>query len=298
MVDFGISHRDGYSVELAKIADAEFLRCLEATQRSRRELVFGFISALKVLMIELPRGYTLSDAVVHVCAPDQQHRSRMRGVDFHYWSMPLSVVRVGSDRAGILVADPVTACLQMSAFCSREESTVLFDWLTRRSNSQKEENAQRLEELVETQRKFKGKEHARWACAHYKMNTDSSMESRFRLMLYENHLGEPMVNPLFVDPDTQRMWYMDLVLIEAGLVFEYQGKEWHSSEQSLENDSEKSLAMHKYGLMPIAVVSAFVFDPVKRKKFIESVKLIKKEREKTLTDEQKAIFVNLFRELR
>lgn len=56
--------------------------------------------------------------------------------------------------------------------------------------------------------------------------------------------------------------------------------------------------MHRYGLTPIAVVSAFIFDPVKREKFIESVRWIKKEREKSLTDEQRAIFVNLFREIR
>lgn len=272
MIDYEISHRNGYFIELAQIADAEFSRCLEVSRRSRSELIFGFISALKILMIELPRRYRLSDEVVHVCAKDQRHRSRMKGVVFHYCSAPMSVVRICSERAEMLVTDPVTSCLQMSAFCSREEATVLFDWLTRRSNSQKMENVQRLEALVGIHQKFKGKENARWAISHYRMNTDSSMETRFRLMLYENHLGDPMVNPLFTDPLTQRVWYMDLVLIEVGLVFEYQGREWHSSNKSLENDSEKSLAMHRYGLTPIAVVSAFIFDPVKREKFIESVR--------------------------
>ena len=286
-----------YSLELAQIAEEEFQRCLEVTRNSQSSHapVFGFVTALKLLMIELPRGYSLPDRVVHVCVNDLMQRSQMRGVQYHFSSISSGLMSIGSGESMVLTVDPVTACLQMAGFCSCEETTVLFDFLTRRGNVRKNEFENELEERLSNSGKFKGKTNALWAYAHHRMNTDSSMETRLRLNLEKSGFRDLMVNPVLRDFNGYKYWYLDLVAVDAGMVFEYQGEEWHTSQTSLTNDSEKSLAMQKYGLLPIPVVAAFVQHPYKREDFLHSVRVLRRRRLQTLTIRQKSIFVELFR---
>lgn len=296
MITSHLNNGNGYAAELSQVAEEEYQRCLKIMKRSQRSQppIFGFSTALKLLMIELPRNYSLSDDVVHICVSDPMQRSAMKNTQYHLSSVPMQIIAIGEGDSMICTVDAVTACLQMAGFCSREETTVLFDFITRRGNLKREEFERNLEEQIAHSGKFKGKKNAVWAFNHHRANTDSSMETRLRLALVERKLGNPIVNPVLRDLGGDKYWYLDLVIVDVGMVLEYQGKAWHSSQTSLTNDSEKSLAMQKYGLLPIAVVAPFVQDPYKREEFLESLRMLRRKRQRTLSSRQKSIFVELF----
>jgi hypothetical protein len=280
------------------LANREFDRCLAAMRRrlSGEEVIFGLSTALKLLMIEVPRHQTsIEKDDLCVWAPRPEARVQMKGVFSFTSSLPVEIVQV--ERAGeiVLCTDPISTCMQMSGYLSREETTVLFDILTRRERADKVSNEEELWRVFESAGPFKGKVAAQWALKHHRMNTDSSMETRLRLALEEARFPAPSVNPMFRDPDSGEIWYLDMAYIDLGIAFEYQGRLWHSSANSLDNDSHKSLRLHHFGCKVIAVTSESLTIPWRRTELIDSVRRARRQQQK-LSKRQKHSFANLFTE--
>jgi hypothetical protein len=282
------------------LANREFDRCLDVVRRAQskdgREIIFGLITALKVLCMELPVTCTsLSKDSICMYVDSPGHRSKMKGVHYYLSSIETGTIFVerGSDR--ICVTDPVTTCLQMAGFTSREEMTVLFDLLTRRSCQNKEESEAELRSRINDPRLFRGRSSAKWAWQRHVMNTDSSMETRLRLALVGARLPVPSVNPMVKLPDSENFWFADMAYIDLGIIFEYQGLRWHLTPQALSSDAYKSLQLQKYGCRVIPVTAERLTDPWSRREFIDSVQAIRKQQKK-LSTRRRASFAALFTE--
>lgn len=206
------------------------------------------------------------------------------------------MVEIDYGQGPIYVTDPVSTCMQMAAYCTRIEETVLFDFLTRRGNSDKVRNEKELESYLTNSEPFRGKAVAKWAWEHHRMNTDSSMETRLRVFFAEHHLPMPEVNLLYTDPFDGRQWHVDLVYRELGIVFEYQGVQWHSNpETTMVNDADKSSSLQTAGCVIIPVTARKVLTEAGRSELLNSIKVLRKKRKRELSSRQKARCAALFR---
>jgi hypothetical protein len=219
----------------------------------------------------------------------------MKGVFSYSSGLSAGVLRIERENEDVLCTDPLSTCLQMAGYISREEMTVLLDILTRRTRIDKERNEEELLRIFETSGAFKGKVAARWAVKHHRINTDSSMETRLRLTLEESHFPSPSVNPMFKDPATGKIWFLDMAYIDLGIVFEYQGRAWHSSSSSLDNDSHKSMRLQHFGCKIITVTSESLTIPWRKDELIEAVRRARRQQQK-LSKRRQHSFVNLFTE--
>lgn len=293
-----VSLHDGYFAERLRIAQREFLRCQKVLEKMRsKRYAFGLLTAVKLLMIEVPRDCTLSDSFVYVCVREHGARTTVSGVAAHVSSAPMTVVVLEDGTgASLRVTDAVTTCMQMAAYCSREETTVLFDFLTRRGTQKRYLYENDLERYLVDSPQFKGKTCARWAWAHHRMNTDSSMETRLRLLLDNARLPSPRVNLIFRGDKATDTWYVDLVYPELGIILEYQGEEWHTGKDRLRKDSKRSERLQQYGCLVIPVTSDRVLTASGRAELLESIKTLLKMRRRSLSKRRKTSFASRFYE--
>lgn len=289
---------DGYFNQRRAVALEEYRRCLTFIQRHpKRNFVFCLMTALKVLMIDPPRSCSLNPDVLHVLSRSQGGRDRTTSAaQFHYLQSLCSTLTLDFGEGPINLTDPVTTCIQLSGYCTREETTVLFDFLTRRSNVHRMLNERDLETYIEKCGLFRGIQNARWAWHHHRMNTDSSMETRLRLLFANKRMPMPKVNMMFHDRLTGRTYYCDLVYDEVGIVLEYQGVEWHTDlKTSLQRDADKSNALQAAGCVIIPVTARKVLTEAGQAELLAAVRMIRKRRQKTLSGRQKARFAAMFR---
>ena len=236
-------------------AQLELARCLDVLRRARRELNFGASTALLIHGLMLPRGHTLGDDHVHVCVADQRSRSRIGGVCFHTWPYPTMVSVIPVGEAYVQIVDPVTACLQMLRYCSRQEAVVMFDMLMCRNPQQRVTSHEELREFVAQRRGFAGRETALWALNHCREGVDSPMETRLRLKLTGSGLPCPEVNIRVIHPVTREMWFLDLAYPHLFIAFEYQGELYHASRSGLRRDSRKISALQGLGWRIITITA-------------------------------------------
>jgi hypothetical protein len=289
----------GLASEEVIAANQEFDRCLEVLRRrqSSEETVFGLVTALKLLMIEIPRNYQRIGKD-DVCIWSERQENRVRGKNIYGYSSSITGEIVGVERDGEIIhcTDPISTFAHLAAYISREELTVLFDVLTRRARRDKYENEETLQQLLESAQLFRGRKTMRWALKHHRMNTDSSMETRLRLLLEEARFPAPVVNPMFCDPMNGKTWYLDMAYVDLGIIFEYQGEKWHTMKNSLDNDSWKSLQLQHYGCKVIPVTAETLSNPSRRAELIETVRVLRRKQQR-LSKRQKNGFVHLFRVL-
>lgn len=285
-----------YSDDSVKVAHKEFDRCLAISRRSRvpDSMVFGLLSALKLLLMELPMSHKLvDDDCISVCAATPGARSKMKGVHYYLFSSAMELTCIERDGECLYVTDPVTTCMQMAGYTSREETVALFDELTRRHREDRQENEEAFQKFLEDSGGFKGKAAARWALKRHRMGTDSSMESRLRLTLTGARFPEPEVNPVFVDPDSHKVWIPDMAYVRLGMTFEYQGHKWHASTDALDNDSHKSLRLQRFDCKVIPVTFETLSIPWRRDEFLASVRAMRRQRLR-FSARRKAVLAALF----
>jgi hypothetical protein len=273
----------------------EFLRCLAVSEKARSlpKPIFGYLSALLIHGLELPRECNLSTNTVHVICSVPGRRSAIAGAAYHTTSAPISFEEEKQDGEILTVTDPVTTCIHMAAHCSKVETTVLFDQLMRRDNPERDFNYRALENALINSAPFKGKTTAMWALKHCKPLTDSSMETRLRLTLTSARLPEPAVNLLCTDPETGEVWFADLCYPDQGLVLEYQGVEWHKTPDQVERDAHKLNFFHHYGCKVIQVTVPDLIEPARRERLISDVRRYLKEQSR-LPNSSKASFADIF----
>lgn len=232
------------------VAADEMKRCIDASKRCKQSLVFCALSALKLLGVPIPYGHRLSDDLLYVCVPRQDMRSTVRGMQFRVWSLPVQAQLLENS---ISVVDPITACMQMLAFCSREEAVMMFDSLVCRDPIRRLASLNELEGYLADSASFRGRKNGMWAIERCREGTDSPMETRLRLKIVCSGLPCPEVNYRLVHPKTKEMWFFDLSYPEHRVALEYQGEQFHTTRDALHRDSRKIAAVQGLGwaIIPI-----------------------------------------------
>lgn len=224
-----------YQQGIAENQAAVLRVCDEARDRTSVPLVFTLSSALALQGIELPiewrRGRRQSQqcndvyAVVHEAA----ERWRVKGVRFITWQGSFETVVLQHGRFRCVHALYVWA--MYACRLSLQELVVLGDSMMRRnlrSGIRLDDFARLLQSLREEAREHgrrlpRGFRTMKRALRLMRENTDSSQETRLRLLLMRYGLGCPQINvPLHV-PDADKLFYLDMAYPEAKVAVEYDG---------------------------------------------------------------------------
>ena len=169
--------------------------------------------ALHGLPIPLSR---LRDEKVHVAVPFPRSAPRARGMIGHQFSVD-RVVRTD----GLPVAAPVDAWIDCAGRCSVEELVIIGDGLLRRQDPFA--TGEDLAAAVRAHENRPGIRKLRQALARIRGGTDSAMETVIRLLIVDNGLPEPFVNPVIFDQSGLQLAIADLGYLQWKVLIEYQG---------------------------------------------------------------------------
>lgn len=213
------------NLTLAKYERAQV--CAEAQQRTGLELVFDLCTSLELQSVELPKEVRLNKSICHVAVCDDRNRSDIRGVRFHCYAQPFDTVLVDRRFRCVSLAD---VWMHYASILSLEELVVLADSLTRRDGRLVRLTLEELERAVASAKGFRGIRKCRQALRLAREGTDSSYETRTRLVPMRYGLPCPEVNyPVARDDVKGRFCYLDMAYPQWGIAIEYDG-EHHGSQ--------------------------------------------------------------------
>ena len=187
--------------------------------------VFCRMTALALLAIERPRmpgrdGMRLE----RVIATANEHHG-LAGIRDVRWAGVIQTQIVDNT---VCCTSPECTWVMMARVLSPSELVVLADSMMRRDPWLKRTSVERLEtyldRLGECPVKVWGLRACRRALRLVRENTDSSMESRVRLVLESYGLGVPEVNHPVVNPHTGRFMYLDMAYVDLKIAIEYDGQ--------------------------------------------------------------------------
>jgi hypothetical protein len=238
--------------------------CADIQRRSTWRPPYALSTALELQAIELPRlpagcRRLKKSIMVAVRRPNEKHN--VDGVSPVVWTCPLDTVVV--DRHFTCVS-PACTWAMFSSYLDLEELIVLADSMMRRDGrlcrtTSKDlitylDDAQAyVKEHTEEgheRRIFRGYRNCRRALLLARSGTDSSMETRTRLIPPKYGLGHPQVNyPICIGRNKSPI-YLDLAYPEFKICIEYEGS--HHAEQWLK-DTRRRQAIEDAGWKYIQV---------------------------------------------
>ncbi|KAA8829882.1 DUF559 domain-containing protein [Bifidobacterium tissieri] len=219
--------------------------CEDTAKRTKDELVFDLCTSLELQAVELPQEQTLNKTMCHVAVRDTRERHELRGVRWHCYSRPFSTVLVERRFRCVALAD---VWMHYAAILSLEELVVLTDALMRRDGRLRRLTLEYLVRELESAGRFRGKKRCLQALRLAKEGTDSSWETRTRLVPMQFGLPCPEVNyPVKVSGETR---YLDMAYPQWRIGIEYDG-EHH--RYSWKEDSRRRESLEQQGWMIITV---------------------------------------------
>lgn len=218
-----------YQHDIIQNHAAALRACDEARNRTSMTLVFTLSTALALLGIEPPRERTrLQDDVVYAAVHHESDRWRVKGVRFVTWQGSFETVVLQRGRFRCVHAVYVWA--MYAARLSLQELVVLGDSMMRRNS-----RGIRIEDFIRLLQNLREEAQARGlrlprgfrsmsrAVRLMREHTDSSQETRLRLLLMRYGLGCPRINVPIRIPDSGRLFYLDMAYPEKKLAVEYDG---------------------------------------------------------------------------
>ncbi|MGO5364012.1 MULTISPECIES: DUF559 domain-containing protein [unclassified Bifidobacterium] len=218
-----------YQHDIIQNHAAALRACDEARNRTSMTLVFTLSTALALLGIEPPRERTrLQDDVVYAAVHHESDRWRVKGVRFVTW--PGSFETVVLQRGRFRCVHAVYVWAMYAARLSLQELVVLGDSMMRRNS-----RGIRIEDFIRLLQNLREEAQARGlrlprgfrsmsrAVRLMREHTDSSQETRLRLLLMRYGLGCPRINVPIRIPDSGRLFYLDMAYPEKKLAVEYDG---------------------------------------------------------------------------
>lgn len=230
--------------ELSNIRHQRLGQCAQIERRLNKRPTYALTTALELLSVEVPRigAGKCSMNAVYAVVRDSRKRYHSKLLRFVSWSWPLEVVEV-ADR--FRCTSPACTWAMMSGFLSLEELVVLADSMMRRDGRLKrtsvEELAAFLDLLEEWKRERdedspgeghrlpKGFVNCRRVLRLVHEGTDSSQETRTRLVLVRYGLDCPQVNWTIRQPGTGKPLLLDMAYPEFRIAIEYDGSH-HASQ--------------------------------------------------------------------
>lgn len=221
----------------------------------RDGVAFSHVSALRIHRVEVPRRMD-TDTRFHVIAPDRARRPKRAGIVAHR-STKAQVVRVD----GLLVITPAQTWLHCSTILAFEDLVVLGDAMLRRKNP-----ATSLSELrTVTEETFKthGVVQARAALPHLQPGTDSSMETRTRMILIHAGLPCPAVNVRAYDRYGHFLALPDMSYPDLRIAIEYDGDIHRTDRATWLRDVERRQRLEDAGWRIITATADDVRHPAR-----------------------------------
>ena len=178
----------------------------------------------------------------------------MRKVQSHVWSALFKPTLVDGK---VWSVPPIVAWEQMAQYLSLTELVVLGDSMMRRDPKLKMTSLDAIANGLRTTPGFKGVKKCRQALQIMRENTDSSQETRMRLLLDNAGLHDAEINYRVYDEATGRTYYLDLAFIRLRIAFEYQGS-YHEGKAQHKQDGFKREFFHRIGWTVFDVFSEHV----------------------------------------
>lgn len=230
------------SISLKTLTELKNLRmqaCAELQNRTRQPLLYTRSTALELLSIEKPRMpyKARQDAAAWVVVPSLQRRCHVRGVRYLAWTGPIEMQVVGRHFACVT---PVCAWAHYAAVLPLNELVVLGESMMRRDRRLKRACVEDFRRYLHGASNFTGVKKCRVALRLMRENTDSSQETRVRIVLVRYGLPEPVVNYALHIPGTSRTAYLDMAYPGLRIAIEYDGSQHRfSSAQVLRDDKRR-----------------------------------------------------------
>lgn len=236
------------------IAQQELNKVAGIYTRASQSYVFSHITALRLLGIEAPDE--LDDGLIHVTVTSRSQRFQRQGLLFHLWSNDLgieSIGLIGKFRTECYVTTPPVCLAQIAGTDISDESlVVLADSMMRRNPQLKRTTLMEIRRYIRRCHEFPGKSRLVRLLPRMREDTDSSWETRLRLLLESAGITGLVVNQRI--RSNGRTWYLDLALPPIKVAFEYQGA-GHASLTQARSDYEKAnrLAALGWRVIPVSV---------------------------------------------
>lgn len=214
---------------LIRVRAVTLQRCREVQSRSRKHLVFGLETALKLMCVEVPAQIDVDGLTV--VAPDCSSRPQLHGVRSIVWPYELPTLTVD----GITCVTPGMTWIMYAGKVGLREMILLGDALIRRDTEQKYYSIGQLESAVTDFLRmtgFRSRNRFQTCTRALKLireNTDSFPETLLRLALMQHGLPCPQVNyclelPGGADDRSERL-FLDLAYPQAHVAIEYDGRQ-------------------------------------------------------------------------
>lgn len=263
-----------YQHDIIQNHAAALRACDEARNRTSMTLVFTLSTALALLGIEPPRERTrLQDDVVYAAVHHESDRWRVKGVRFVTWQGSFETIVLQRGRFRCVHAVYVWA--MYAARLSLQELVVLGDAMMRRnSRGIRIEDFIRLLQNLREEAQERGLRLPRGfrsmsrAVRLMREHTDSSQETRLRLLLMRYGLGCPRINVPIRIPDSGRLFYLDMAYPEKKLAIEYDGA--HHRDQWLA-DCDRLKCIDEQGWQHIQVTAYDLSSEEQRERLVSLV---------------------------
>lgn len=269
-----------YSESLARLRTRTIEQCLEAQRRSGRRLVFALDTALSLQGIELPRyrrGGLLADTL-HAVIESNGVRTILQGICFVLWSGPQTHMPIHHGR--LRCTDSVTAWAMHANRLEDEELVVLGDSMMRRDGHMKKATLEEFRIYVDSLsdlsnysgsdrlRAVRGVSKMRRVLRLMRENTDSSQETRSRIVLLRYGLPCPEVNYAIRLKGYSHVFFADMAYPDLKIIIEYDGR--HHASRWLA-DSKRREALEDEGWLYIQVTAENLRDEDSQKELAERV---------------------------
>lgn len=179
---------------------------------------FSHLTAAELQGLRMPERWL--PAVLHVTYRDAHRAMRRPGVVGHKTSRPGFAVRTPD---GIPVSTPVEAWCESAPLLGVDELITMGDGLVSRRSPVADVTM--LRDAVGTRAGLRGAARLRLALPHIRPGTDSSRETRLRLVVVRAGFPEPEVNPPLVDRHGVVIAHGDLAWPRHRVVLEYEGRQ-------------------------------------------------------------------------
>lgn len=243
---------ESYSLEaLTDLKRRRFEACDALQRRTKHPLVFARSDALELLAVEKPiepereRRRTDMDVVVGSTA----EKSHIANVRFLTWNGPLQTTEVGRT---VTCLNPVSAWAHYAAILTLGELVVLGDSMMRRNGRLTRAEIESFHTYLDVANRFIGIENCRLALRLMREGTDSSQETRTRLVPLLYGLPEPTVNhPVRLQSGT--LIFLDLSYPQLRIAIEYDGNYHRFDRMQVLRDDKRREALEDMGWIYIKV---------------------------------------------
>lgn len=236
------ARRDRYEGTLREQCAAVALALPEAA-------AFSHTTALRLLGVELPWRLE-TDEAIHVVVPRRVQRPKRHDVVAHA-CLQRSLETV--ERGGVRVTSPAQTWLHVAHLLLPDDVVVLGDSLVRRGDPCTD--LAELSRLVAATRGMRGLERCRRALDLVRPGTDSSMETRMRLVLVEGGVVGLVVNAVVHDRHGKYLCRPDLTIPELRIAIEYDGDVHRTDRETWRRDIEKRQRMQDEGWVVVTVTA-------------------------------------------